>query len=592
MRAKIIALAVVSLVASAGLADAAPAKRQAWYEGWSMDDARLSQPRFQPVVEAPFSIPMSDGVELEARVIRPKVPADVRVPAILHISPYISPGLPEHQIAPELQKDAYVERGYALVGVTIRGFGGSGGCVDYQGPRDREDVDAVLDAIGTLPWSNGKLGVIGLSWDGTTANSAIVSGNEHLVTAVPVAGITDWYLWSYMSGVPVWYSGYNFNAYAMPAVNAVRAINGVPSPAAVVGRACEDVAHSVVAQEQTAAVGTRTEWWDEHDLTTLTDRARRDVAVLQVTGQRDDGVRVDHLHSWDRKLRERSRNYRLILGDWMHMWPDTPDQPAANNPDVRFNPYAMTSWEVLLLRWFDHWLKGKPTGIMQMPGALVQDQRGAWHGETALDPAAARRVRLHPGPEGLQPRVQTGQAQFVDNGDNVNPTGSCVYFAGGVRVGCVPVQQPNALFFTTSPVSRETRYTGVARGGVTVTSTTPTGTLGITLYDVDETGETWIPLTYGITSMNVRKDPYTFEPLPMDEPVQIDVELLARDIVIPRGHRLGLGIGGQVGRSNRGLSGNGYGPLTPGGPKVVDFGPGTYVDLSVLPAGTKVLPIR
>ena len=82
------------------------------------------------------------------------------------------------------------------------------------------------------------------------------------------------------------------------------------------------------------------------------------------------------------------------------------------------------------------------TGIMEMPGALVQDQRGQWHEEDALEPSRAVTTRFYPTEDGLltQDPVRGGAASFVDNGLGVDPRGACFYVGVGWILGCAPVE--------------------------------------------------------------------------------------------------------------------------------------------------------
>lgn len=561
----------------------------AWWEGWSMADPQLSQPVHAERIVEPVEIVADDGVRLNALVVRPKVPEGVKVPAIVELSPYHPNTITEAVVQRELQLERYVERGYALVAVSLRGTGSSGGCIDFQGKRDRADIDAIVDTLAGQPWSNGKVGGIGLSWEGTALNAAVVSGNPRLATVVPVASNTDWYLWSYMQGVPAWYWGYVFNLYAGPAVAAV--VGGVPEPTVLADRACDTTFVSVAEQVQTAVTGLRDPWWDERDLRPLVEQAHENLAVLQVAGARDEGVRADNLHSWDRAMRAHLPNYRLIHGDWTHNWPDTPNLLGANTYELEANRYPMTTWNVLLLRWFDRWLKDKPTRIEEMPRALLQDHEGRWHGEDGLEPSRGRRVRLYPRPDnGLGPEPVEGSLAFIDDGLGLDPRGTCIYAAAGLFFGCVNATHPNGLWFETGPVDRETRYSGVVKATLELDHTAPRGTVGVTLYDISK-ASVWTPMTYGIAALHVTDDLYRTQTITPGVPFTKTVEVMVRDIVLRPGHALGVSIGTQVGRNQKGLTGNGYGPVPSMGLTTVHLGEGTHIELNELQGPTPIIPL-
>ena len=61
-----------------------------------------------------------------------------------------------------------MERGYTWVQVDLRGFGGSSGCLDWGGPGEQADVKAAVEWAAKQPWSTGKVGMYGKSYDGVT----------------------------------------------------------------------------------------------------------------------------------------------------------------------------------------------------------------------------------------------------------------------------------------------------------------------------------------------------------------------------------------------------------------------------------------
>ncbi len=68
-----------------------------------------------------------------------------------------------------------IERGYTFVMVDLRGFGGSGGCLDWGGPGEQMDVKAAVEWAASQPWSTGAVGMYGKSYDGVTGLVGAVS---------------------------------------------------------------------------------------------------------------------------------------------------------------------------------------------------------------------------------------------------------------------------------------------------------------------------------------------------------------------------------------------------------------------------------
>ena len=131
-------------------------------------------------------IAMDDGIVLRADVFRPV--AGGKYPVILSYGPYAK-GLATQEgyksawlriikAAPEVLEgssnkyqnwelfdpEKWVPEGYALVRVDSRGAGRSPGTLDVWSAREAQDIAQCVDWAGTQPWSNGKVGLHGISY--------------------------------------------------------------------------------------------------------------------------------------------------------------------------------------------------------------------------------------------------------------------------------------------------------------------------------------------------------------------------------------------------------------------------------------------
>src|ERR1700675_443672 len=118
-------------------------------------------------------IPMKDGVRLAVNLFMPDGPAngkaDEKFPAILEYLPYRKDDW-------SLQRDVdlhsyFVRRGYVSARVDIRGTGASEGTPPDREYSDQEQKDGleVIDWLAKQPWSNGNVGMMGISWGGFNA---------------------------------------------------------------------------------------------------------------------------------------------------------------------------------------------------------------------------------------------------------------------------------------------------------------------------------------------------------------------------------------------------------------------------------------
>jgi len=154
-------------------------------------------------------IPMRDGVKLSTVIIVPK--GAKNAPILLTRTPYNAKELTSHSesshLGPMLQgydhaTDVIVEGGYIRVVQDIRGKYESEG--DYvlgrplKGPLNPTPVDHSTDTYDTIEWlihnipeSNGKVGIIGISYDGFLPLMALVNPHPALKVAVPMNPLVD-----------------------------------------------------------------------------------------------------------------------------------------------------------------------------------------------------------------------------------------------------------------------------------------------------------------------------------------------------------------------------------------------------------------
>ncbi|MGH2782107.1 MAG: CocE/NonD family hydrolase, partial [Thermoleophilaceae bacterium] len=153
----------------------------------------LPDPSFQSVSEEVL-IPMDDGVMLAATVRRPSVdgqtPLPGRFPVVVGMTPYSRNG-----VCGCYPPDFWATRGMVGAVVDVRGTGGSGGSLEgnFFSPREARDSHAVIEYLGTQPYSTGKVGMAGGSYVGITQYLAAEQQPPHLAAIVPQVAISDLY---------------------------------------------------------------------------------------------------------------------------------------------------------------------------------------------------------------------------------------------------------------------------------------------------------------------------------------------------------------------------------------------------------------
>ena len=151
-----------------------------------------------------------DGEELHADVVRPEG-VEGRTPVIAIVSPYLGHAGDDGNASTDpgsssrfhdLFEGADVfARGYSVVMVDLRGSGGSSGCLDILGPGEQTDVKAAVEWAASQPWSNGRVGMYGKSYDGTTGVVGAALRPKGLEAVVAQQVVGDRYRGSYSGGV-------------------------------------------------------------------------------------------------------------------------------------------------------------------------------------------------------------------------------------------------------------------------------------------------------------------------------------------------------------------------------------------------------
>jgi uncharacterized protein len=154
-------------------------------------------------------IPMRDGVKLHTVILVPKGARNA--PMLLTRTPYDANGLTSHSNSSDLATvlqgydnatDVIVEGGYIRVVQDIRGKYGSEG--DYvmnrplHGPQNPTNVDHATDTYDTIDWlvknvpeSNGRVGILGISYDGFLPLMALINPHPALKVSVPMNPMVD-----------------------------------------------------------------------------------------------------------------------------------------------------------------------------------------------------------------------------------------------------------------------------------------------------------------------------------------------------------------------------------------------------------------
>jgi len=166
--------------------------------------------------EQDVAIPMSDGNILRANVFRPDAPGQFPVVMAqgvygkdVHFEDAFKPQWDQLvSVYPDLSRDGstgrylrwetadperWVPDGFVIIQVDSRGSGKSPGYLDPRSPREIVDYYEVIEWAAQQPWSNGKVGLLGISYYAVTQWRVATLRPPHLAAICPWEGYVDYY---------------------------------------------------------------------------------------------------------------------------------------------------------------------------------------------------------------------------------------------------------------------------------------------------------------------------------------------------------------------------------------------------------------
>ena len=489
--------------------------------------AALSAPQFDPLPgESVFYEASADGTRLHLRLFRPEAPEDWKAPVILVMSPYFGPDSREGYSETDPTTwdaaarpaywryqwliDHFVPRGYAVAFADVRGTGESGGCLEQTGPLQSQDGYDTVEWLGTQPWSNGRVGMYGKSYDGETQQSTATLAPPHLVTIVPVSSVASQYDYSYYDGAPYTLQTMLSNVgYA--AGDGLQPGSTVEAHLAFPERVGCNADHFRQGADDS---GTWNAYWEEREFRKQAENVT--ASVLYVHGLQDWNVKPSNIRDWYERL---DVPKMALLGQWAHDFPE----------ENRWREeWSRQDWQELVWRWYDHWLLGRDTGVDSLLGqAQVQDTLGRWRAEASFPPESEP-FHLHLAGDALT--QEHGEHEARSYTEDVVPN----------AFGLLPVAAATpVLAYATEPLAEDLHWSGWPTLALNVTLDKDDAHFAAWLVDVAPDGEeTWVNRAY--LSAQHRDGPDAPAPVTPGEKVEYRLRFFPGDTVIEKGHRLEL----------------------------------------------------
>jgi putative CocE/NonD family hydrolase len=475
-------------------------------------------------------IPLRDGTRLAARIWLPEDAEHDPVPAILEYLPYRKRDGTYDRDA--LTHPYLAGHGYAGVRVDIRGTGESDGLLsDEYSQQEQDDALEVIEWLAAQSWCDGAVGMMGISWGGFNALQVAARRPRALKAVITLCSTDDRFRDDvhYMGGTKLT-SGFAWAAFLFGSVCR-------PPDPVLAGERWRDMwlrrlENVPLFLERWLSHQRRDAYWKHGSV--CQDYSAIQCPVFAVGGWTDG-----YTNTIPRLLANLTVPCKGLIGPWAHGYPHI----ALPGPQIGFLQEA--------LRWWDHWLKGLDTGVMNepmlrawmtdsvRPARFHAELPGHWIAESSWPLQEIQTRRLHFSDDGLRP-----------DGGSLTPRTVCSPHSVGEAAGswCPFGTRPDqsddqrtddarSLLFETPIRDDAIEILGAPVVTLDIASDKPLANLAVRLCDVHPDGAS-LRVSFGLLNLAHRDGSETPAPLVPGQRYRIRIQLNDAGSVIPAGHRI------------------------------------------------------
>jgi uncharacterized protein len=469
-------------------------------------------------------IAMKDGVRLAATLYMPANPkAGERFPALLEYLPYRKD---DDEAARDYGTHTYfARRGYVGARVDIRGFGQSEGVPpdrEYSA-QEQQDAEQVIAWLARQPWSNGKVGMLGISWGGFNSIQMALRKPPALKAILAVAATEELFKEDvhYIDGI------FHVDEFELT-MDLDQGRPGAPD---------FSLDESVIGPRMNSPP------WSLNYMKHQRDGAfwrapLRPIETLEVPAFLIGGLQDGYRDSIPRMLEKVKAPLKAWIGPWNHGFPNGSD----------YGP--MYEWRDQAVRWFDYWLKGRDTGVLEDPRVVVyqqhwhppepqsQDIPGEWRAES-WPPAGLTPTTLY-----LQPDHRLSAQQTGSGRDELRYTPSTGVEAGFWWGELLTDQRPVDAFsltYDSEVLTEDTAILGLPRVSLRVAADARLADWFVRLSDVAPDGRVTMVTGAGINGAQ-RDSMAKPEDLVPGKIYPLSLDLHLASWVFPKGHRIRVAV--------------------------------------------------
>ncbi|MCB9434722.1 MAG: CocE/NonD family hydrolase [Ardenticatenaceae bacterium] len=475
---------------------------------------------------------LADGTRLAARLWLPLDAEQNPVPALLEYLPYRKN---DGTAVRDADRHPYLAaHGYACIRVDMRGNGDSDGLMrDEYLPQELSDGCEVLRWIAAQPWCDGNIGMFGKSWGGFNGLQIAALRPPELKAIITICSTDDRYADDvhYMGGCVLGSEMLSWASYML-------AYNAKPPDPRFVGDKWREMwlnrlENTPPFVEEWLSHQQRDAFWQHGSV--CENYGDIEIPVYAVGGWADG-----YTNAVFRLLAGLPGPRKGLIGPWAHNFPED----SSPGPSIGFLQES--------LRWWDYWLKGIDTGIMDEPMFRIWLQESQppqidyreWPGRWVAEPG-------WPSPT-IQPQTYhltttqslTSNLQSPDDGQltvsSLQTTGvdSARWLFFGAPGDFPPDQRAEngrSLSFTSDPMTEPMEIVGFPEVTLCFTVDQPQAVVAAWLCDVAPTGES-TRISWGLFNLTHRSGHAQPEPLEPGKEYSVTFPLNALAHQLPVGH--------------------------------------------------------
>ena len=432
--------------------------------------------------------------------------------------------------------------GYVCVRVDIRGSGESDGILyDEYLKQEQDDCLEVMTWIAEQPWCDGNIGMFGKSWGGFNSLQVAARRPPQLRAIITIGFTDDRYHDDvhYMGGCVL-------ASQMLPWATVMFGYNAQPPDPRWVGDKWRDM-----WLERLEKTPPFIETWLSHqrrDAFWKHGSVREDYAAIEVPVYAVGGWGDAYNNSIPRLLQGLDVPRKGLIGAWSHNYPEE----GVPGPRMGFTQES--------LRWWDYWLKGIDSGIMdepmlrswilesEPPSTYYDDRQGYWVADPLWPSPYVEELVLYLNSDGASNVV----------GDTAVSSPHPITFTGQLRhsfqsgewgnfgyKGEFPPDQRTAdgecLAFTSAPVTEPTVILGNPEVDLTLAVDKPNALVAVRLCDVAPDGASTL-VSWGLLNLTHRNSHEFPEPLEPNKQYTVTVQLRMMGYELAAGHRWRVGI--------------------------------------------------